>query len=124
MPGEKEEIQSHYFTYFKKLYEAWESSMSHAMELWLKSPMFMDCVMNAAEKSAEFDKYMRGMMERALRHKHLDIKYEINKTGNASDRVGAEINSISDTIEGAGKDFKESVPKKGKRKQKSRRKDQ
>ncbi len=58
MVGQKRERELHYFSYFKKLYESWEKSMSQALEVWLKSPLFTNSTEKAIEKSIEFRNYI------------------------------------------------------------------
>src|SRR3990170_2152193 len=81
-----------YMDYYKKFYETWEKSMSEALEMLLKSPLFAASAGKLIEKSSGLKKYLDEVMERSLNNMRLPTKNDI-------DRVLASLNNLSDKID-------------------------
>jgi hypothetical protein len=96
MDEKRNDGELYYFIYFKKLYESWEKTMSHALKLWMRTPLFTNSMVNAMEKSVEFNNYMREIMELTLKQRDLRVKgKDINRVDtlkskqiNSSEHVG------------------------------------
>jgi polyhydroxyalkanoate synthesis regulator phasin len=98
MPEKSKEGELYYFSYFKKLYESWEKSMSQALEVWLKSPIFTNSAEKAIEKSIEFKNYMHDIMERTLKHRYLPTKNDMDKLMNSLDNLEVKLNKLEGKI--------------------------
>jgi hypothetical protein len=106
MSEKKSENELDYFSYFKKLYESWEKSMSQALEVWLKNPLLTNTTEKAIEKSAEFKTYIHDIMERTLRQRYFPIKDDMDKVIMSLDKLEIRVNELSDRfneLEGADK---------------------
>lgn len=99
MNEKKREIELDYFSYFKKLYESWEKSMSQALEIWLKNPLLTNTTEKAIEKSAEFKNYIYDIMERTLRHRYLPIKDDMDKVITSLDKLEIRVDELSERID-------------------------
>ncbi len=95
MPGKNPEGESHYFTYFKKLYESWEKSMTQALELWYKNPLVTNSSERALEKSEELKNYVYDIMERALKTRYHPIKGDVDKIISALDNIEQKLQDLS-----------------------------
>ncbi len=74
MTERRNDSELYYFIYFKKLYESWEKAMSHALKLWMRTPLFTNSMVNSTEKSVEFKNYMREIMELTLKQRDFRVK--------------------------------------------------
>gem|GEM_PF-1180065 len=110
MPEKEPEGESYYFTYFKKLYDSWESSMSNALELWFKSPIFAKSSERAVQKSQELKSYMYDMMERSLKSRYHPVKSDVDRILKALDTIELKLAELSLKIEVFGKGEKEKAP--------------
>jgi len=79
MSEEKKENGEIYFTYFKQLYEKWEKSMSHALDVWMKSSVFSRRTEQASQKAKEFQNYMYETMRRALETRYYPMKSDVER---------------------------------------------
>jgi hypothetical protein len=98
MPEIRREDQSYYFSYFKKLYESWEKSMSEAMDLWLNNPVFTDSAEKAIEKSVEFKDYTYDIMERTLKNRYIFTAYDMDKLTRSLDNIETKLNKLEEKI--------------------------
>ncbi len=122
MPEINKDEEPYYFNYFRKLYESWERSMSKAMEVWLKNPIFAHNAEKAIEKSIEFKGYIHEIMERTLKHRFIPTRHEMNKLVKSLDdlevklnKVEERINETKNTTRSAIKPKKRSLKKGGKK---------
>jgi hypothetical protein len=115
MPETKREDESYYFSYFKKLYESWERSMSKVMEVWLNNPIFTNSADKAIEKSLEFKGYIHDIMERTLRHRFISTKYNVDKLAKSLDQLEVKLNEVEEKISKVHNTKRSTIkPKKGK----------
>lgn len=98
MTERKGESELDYFIYFKKLYESWEKSMSRALEVWLKNPLFTSTTEKAIEKSAEFKNYIHDIMERTLKQRYFPTKNDIDKLITSLDTLETKVIELSEKI--------------------------
>jgi len=87
-----------YFSYFKKLYESWEKSMSRALEVWLKNPLFTSTTEKAIEKSAEFKNYIYDIMERTLKQRYFPTRNDMDKLMTSLDMLETKVSELSEKI--------------------------
>ncbi len=99
MSEKKRESELDYFSYFKKLYESWEKSMSQALEFWFKNPLLTNTTEKAIEKSAEFKNYIYDIMERTLRHRYFPMKDDMNKVITYLDKLEIRVDELSERID-------------------------
>ncbi|MGQ0793551.1 MAG: hypothetical protein ACT4NX_05615 [Deltaproteobacteria bacterium] len=90
--------ETEYFSYFRNLYESWEKSTSHALELWLKSPIFNNRMEKAVEKSTEFRSYMQDVMEKTLKYKVLPSSTDIGKIADSLDALKERLAELEEKI--------------------------
>jgi hypothetical protein len=95
MAGQKRERELHYFSYFKKLYESWERSMSQALEVWLKNPLVTNSTEKAIEKSIEFRNYIYEIMDRSLQQRVFPMKDDMDKVLGSLDILETKLNKLS-----------------------------
>jgi hypothetical protein len=98
MYEKKRESELDYFSYFKKLYESWEKSMSQALEVWLKTPLLINTSEKAVEKSAEFNNYIHDIMERTLKQRYFPMKDDMDKVITSLDKLEIKVNELSERI--------------------------
>lgn len=99
MVERRNDSELYYFIYFKKLYESWEKTMSHALKSWMRTPLFTNSMVNAIEKSVEFKNYMQEVMERTLRQRYFVMRSgDIDKETNHVDSLKSKKISSSENI--------------------------
>lgn len=98
MPEISKDEESCYFSYFKKLYESWERSMSKAMGVWLNNPLFTHSTEKAIEKSVEFKDYIYDIMDRTLKHRFIPPIYDIDKLAKSLDELEIKLNEVQEKI--------------------------
>jgi division protein CdvB (Snf7/Vps24/ESCRT-III family) len=98
MSEKKRKSELDYFSYFKKLYESWEKSMSQALEIWLKNPLLTNTTERAIEKSAEFKNYIHDIMERTLNQRHFPMRDDMDKIITSLDKLQTRVSELSERI--------------------------
>ena len=103
-------------TYYRKFYEVWEKTMSEALEMWLRSPLFASTMGKTIERSSEFKKYMNEIMEKSLKNMHVPTKTDIDRVLSAINNVEAKVNDVWDKVDEINVPEKTSAPRKSKTK--------
>jgi len=98
MPEISKDEESCYFSYFKKLYESWERSMSKAMGFWFNNPIFTSSTEKAIEKSVEFKDYIYDIMDRTLKHRFIPAMHDMDKLVKTLDKLEVKANKVEEKI--------------------------
>lgn len=98
MPEISKDVESCYFSYFKKLYESWERSISKAMGVWFNNPIFTSSTEKAIEKSVEFKDYIYNVMDRTLKHRFIPAMYDMDKLAKSLDKLEVKLNKAEEKI--------------------------
>ena len=114
MSKKNKKKESYYFDYFKKLFDTWEESTSHAFQIWMDNPYFKKTMESAGEKSSEFKDYTIQMMERYLNKSYFLNNKDIEKIMNSIDKIESRLNKLEKTINEIAKINRQKTPKQKK----------
>jgi hypothetical protein len=98
MPEKKQEGHSYYFDYFKNIYDSWEKSMSQALEMWLRSPLFTTNAERATQKAEEFKNYVCEIMERAIKTRYYPVKSDMDQILKSLGNIEGKLSSLYEKI--------------------------
>lgn len=113
MTSKRSNTETTYFDYFQQLYDSWESSMTQAVDTWLKGTGPPGSSRNAAEKSEELKSYMHEIMDRTLSNRFIPLRQDLQRVTDSLSRIQDKLTDLTTEIDGLESKIREKVPHSG-----------